>query len=796
MAASGTVVELRVHGVSGAPPEALLGCPVEFIERTAGGNDAGFYRRKPWLDMITSPTAPNQWRRVMEAYSWGALTSGRASRALWLLFLPFILVDLAHWMLPPARKKRSAVVVVTLLRLIALSFTLTLMLASAVAVMDVMVWQCANLDYCSAGPLTFLASWHRGAQLALAAVPLMAVMVLLWRLGSEETGVDTGGRTPPPSPAVVEGQPTPLTQSSFWNPDESVVRLRYCHVTAWSAGVAAVALAAPVRYAQSGGVRTVSVGLLVANAVFLGVAVLATASSRATARGGSGVYRLTKPLMVARWLSLGLLVATLVWVAVAQVAYPLAPTHLPGLHEAIYVLFVVQVALLLALFAFTAVSLRGTRGAQRTKDDGGWRMTLGGFTGPFVTLIGWLIGGGFSVGIGLLAAQTFGKAVLSTSAAIREKSSMTGILARSSATLDGEIAAVNADAPLIVPPPYVWASVATVAIIAVAVAMSIYVYFRVVPERTAGELPGVHADYPGQKDACEQINRIARARALASLTDVGTRMVAGMALVAVAAIVAMMVLNLSIPQFDSARFWSGAIFSFSVFISVALAAGLVTLVVAAYRIRQLRRVVAILWDVVTFWPRANHPLTPPSYGARTVWDIRLRLAALTEMAGPTRVVLVAHSQGTVIAAAALLQANTEDEHYPLLTFGSPLRRLYAQNFPAYFGPETLRLLRAWQEPTRQWINLWAHTDPIGAWIFDHQNTSPAAAQTHCVDSRLPDVRSIDGRPEPGAPICGHSGFWTRQEYTDAVEALQSTVMPAHTMPADDRATAAPMEELL
>jgi hypothetical protein len=45
MTDTGTVVELRVHGVSGAPPEALLGCPAESVERTAGDADAGFYRR-------------------------------------------------------------------------------------------------------------------------------------------------------------------------------------------------------------------------------------------------------------------------------------------------------------------------------------------------------------------------------------------------------------------------------------------------------------------------------------------------------------------------------------------------------------------------------------------------------------------------------------------------------------------------------------------------------------------------------------------------------------------------------
>jgi hypothetical protein len=800
MAERATVVELRVHGVSGSPPEALLGCPAEFIVRRAGDKDAGFYRRQPWIDEVADPTLPaNQWRRLMEAYSWGALTSGRASRALWLLFLPFILIDLAHWMLPPAGRKRPALVSVALLRLIALSFTLTLMLAAAVAAMDVVVWQCVGLDYCGGRWLAFLTSWHRGGQLAAGAVPLMAMIVLLWRLGSEETKVDTGDRPPPPSPAVVEGEATPLAQNTFWNPDDSVLRLRYCHVTAWMAGVAAVTLAAPVQYAEASSVRAVSVGLLVASGVILAITVLATASSRATARGGHGVNGLTKPLMVLRWISLVLLVASLVWVAVADVPYPPAPTHLPGLHRAIYILFVVQVALLLALFASTALSMRGTRSAERTRNDGGYRMTLGGFTGPFVALIGWLIGGGFSVGVGLWAAQTFGKVVLSSAAAIDENDHRTGILASSTAAFQDKIAAVNADAPLIVPPPYVWAAVATAATILVAVGMGAYVWIRVVPKRTAAELSGVQADYPGAKGAGEPLTNIARARALASLTDVGVRMLAGMALAAVTAIAVMLVVNLSVPQFDSLD-WSAVMFSFSVFISASLAAGLVALVVAAYRNRQLRRAVAILWDVVTFWPRANHPLTPPSYGARTVWDVRLRLASLTAMADPTRVVLVAHSQGTVIAAATLLQASTEHEHYPLLTFGSPLRRLYAQNFPAFFGAVALGRLRMWQEANQQWINLWARTDPIGAWIFDDQNTDLQTAQTTDVDCRLLDVQPKDGPsglvPDPGAPICGHSGFWTRQEYTAAVDALQSTVIPEHSAPPDSRATTPPTEELL
>ena len=758
-----TVVELRVHGVSGAPPEALLGCPATSVTRTAGDADAGFYRR---IDEGAGSPGPGRWRRVMEAYSWGTLTSGKASRALWLLFLPFILIDLAHWMLPPAGSRRPAAIAVTLLRLIALSFTLTLMLAAALAVMDVIVWQCVGFERCSAGPLNFLAAWPRGWQLGASALPLVAAIAVLWRLGAEETKVDTGGRAAPPNPAVLEAD-TPLAQDSFWNPDESVLRLRYCHVTAWAAGLAALVLAVPVRYAASAVAHAVSIGLLAANGLILAIAVAATASSKATARGGSGVNHLTGPLYVVRGISLGMLAVSLVWTGVADVSYPSAPESLPGLHAAIYVVFVAQVVMLCALFACTALSMRDTRRVGR---DNGYRMTLGGFTGPFVALVGWLIGGGFSVGVGLGMAQLFGNPVLSASA--RE----------------------TGEASLIVPPPYLWAAVATVVTIAVAIVGGAYVWLRVVPKRIDGQRDGVRADYPGVAGASRQLDEIARARALASLTDVGPPALAATALVAVISAALMLTLNVVVPQFNSFN-WSTWIFRISVFVSAALAAGLVLLAAAAYRNRQLRRAVAILWDVVTFWPRANHPLTPPSYGARTVWDVRLRLDGFRRAAVPA--VLVAHSQGTVIAAATLLQAHLDTEHYPLLTFGSPLRRLYAQNFPAYFGTEALGRLRRWQlQPNEQWINLWCRTDPIGAWIFDDQNMKLDVAQSGDIDCRLFDVERTGTVPQPDGAICGHSGFWTRPEYDDALTALQSTVLPEGSAPPDTSATSPPTKELL
>src|SRR6478735_3402513 len=462
MAATGTVVELRVHGVSGTPPEALLSCPTEFLEEVAGDKSAGFYRRQPWLDDVTNGS-PGAWRRILEAYSWGGLTSGPASRAVWLLFLPFIFINLAHWMLPPATKQRfAAAVSVGLLRLLALSLTLTLMLAAAVAVMDVMVWQCMGLDYCGSGlgPLSAMASAPRGVQVALSAVPLVVVIAVLWRLGKESTRVV--GR--PPNPAVMADE-VPLESDTFWCTDPSVVRLRACHVMAWTAGLGALTLAVPARYAATPGVHAVGTALLAANGVVLGIAVLTTMWNRATARGGVGADWLTRPLLLLRWVSLGLLVASLVWVATADVAYPPAPTHFPGLRGAIYVLLVIQAVLLLGLFVFTALSVRGRRMASADGQGDGYRPSLGGFTAPTVALIGWLIGGGFSVGIGLWNAQVLGKAVLSTKAARSESAGRAATLASDTATFADKVAALNADAPLIVPPPYFWAAVAVVLMI-------------------------------------------------------------------------------------------------------------------------------------------------------------------------------------------------------------------------------------------------------------------------------------------------------------------------------------------
>ena len=92
-------------------------------------------------------------------------------------------------------------------------------------------------------------------------------------------------------------------------------------------------------------------------------------------------------------------------------------------------------------------------------------------------------------------------------------------------------------------------------------------------------------------------------------------------------------------------------------VGIALA-GLVLPALAAYLYAAWsnpakRRTIGVLWDVGTFWPRSYHPLCPPCYAERAVPDLQRRMWWLHDNDG--RVMLVAHSQGTVLAVAALAQ---------------------------------------------------------------------------------------------------------------------------------------------
>jgi hypothetical protein len=73
--------------------------------------------------------------------------------------------------------------------------------------------------------------------------------------------------------------------------------------------------------------------------------------------------------------------------------------------------------------------------------------------------------------------------------------------------------------------------------------------------------------------------------------------------------------------------------------------------------------------------------------------------------------------------------------------------------------------------------MWALTDPIGGWVFDEdrQPPWPRAAPPGVVDRRLIDTVGLEPSDGRYPAVCGHSGFWHRDEYGESVDTLQERV---------------------
>ncbi|MEO7351872.1 MAG: hypothetical protein ABIR34_09865 [Marmoricola sp.] len=236
-------VELRVHGVHGTSPGAMLGVEGSEVGQVAGDGLTGIYRANgplPYRDLTETGVS-------VEAYSWGALTSGVqgflgwVKRALWLILLPFALVNLAYWArLELGRSTGQARWGARAVRASGLLLTVFFVLTPCVLAIDLAAWQCYRYGVpgCSRIPdqLNFLAGWAPGQRLALATLVPMATVLVLWLLSKTSMSRYESVKDALDSPPALSTQHV-LLHPKLWNGTARTQRLQRFHLTA---GIATV----------------------------------------------------------------------------------------------------------------------------------------------------------------------------------------------------------------------------------------------------------------------------------------------------------------------------------------------------------------------------------------------------------------------------------------------------------------------------------------------------------------------------------------------------------------------------
>lgn len=664
------IVELRVHGVGGASPEELLDVPL--TRRVAGDPAAGFFR--PWHDRSRST--------ALEGYSWGGLTSASRLRALWVLLTPFALVNLAGWMIRhggeaadtgPRRRTGLESSAAALVRLFGLLVTVGVVGYVVAGTMDLVAYQCGARSTCVSGRWWLSAFDNRvvddrlGAVVSVGAV--MAVLVvggIAWVARRSQQAIHPGTEG-----VGFEGRDDPafelnLAHRSLWMSPHVAHRLGLTHLAAGTATVGIV-------------LSHVSEMLELADTSLLtafGWAVLA----------GAGLITLRLdgvPAAVHAALAVGagahLIVAVIV--AAGDGSGRMAdPGPLPGSRVVSDLLLPLVPATALAAGAVMVVLWS----RQRTTP---LRVAV---VAPALLLAGSGLVDAFGSGLLIRLADLLGSPVVDSEYPLDGSTAQSPIVY---ADVVGDVAVVT---------------VLTLMVVAIA---GLVAWLR------AGDGPGceVLAERFAQRGGLDCADprdrpwarRVGRAEALASLTDQAAAVVAWV----VATVVVVM----------AAAVWSGGDGSglrlgpwadrlagpASVVVGL-LPVVAVFAVARLYRSRSVRRVVGILWDVGTFWPRWFHPWCPPAYGERAVPQLGDRLAVLTERGS---VVVSAHSQGAALAFATLRLADDRAlAHTSLLTHGNPLDRLYARYFPEYMSTPSFSRLA---QRVVGWVNLWRVTDYVG-----------------------------------------------------------------------------------
>ncbi|HEY9373322.1 trypsin-like peptidase domain-containing protein [Streptomyces sp.] len=678
------VMELAVHGVDETSPERILNDPR--VELVAGDRTAGIYRRVDDRDAAGGP--------VTENYAWSNLALGNAARALWLLSLPFIAINLAHWAKPDGGRSTLRRAYDVLVRLLGLGLTVLLAGVVCEVALDLVAWQCAAQASCARGKPwpTFRAldggAWFDpGPRLAVWAVVPAGAVALLSSL-SRRSGTPRESASPPPQRERTEEEvdaPWRSTMESpgFWHGSGFTASLRSAHTAASVLTVTTPLVAAALRYDRSayGDGVLLACGWALAATLTVGwLTVIGVVARRGRSERKleprSDPRRVARALPVAAWVQFALAV---LYVSRARPEWR-ASGRLPGVDALDHV--VVALWLLTAALALVAGRLFHARPQA---------VALNGRAGPAFAAVACALAVGFAGGATVWTADW---------------------LAPGDAAGTGKIAGP--------PVTLAWhaALLPLIAVLCVALAVLAARRQSVLRKSLAAQVVVEHVGELYQVAEPSDLPRtraIAAATARARLTDSTPALLgataAAVALLGAAATVGALTTQ-ALPGGATGPLSeaAGTVQTMGTWLVALLLALLLTMSWRAYRDPAARRTIGLFWDICTFWPRASHPLAPPSYAERAISDLSWRMSTSLRKNGGG-MVLRGHGQGSVLIAAALWQLSPRDRHrICLLTCGSPLSRIHRRWFPAYFGVIHLRALYT---DLDVWRNGWRPTDPIG-----------------------------------------------------------------------------------
>ena len=772
------VLELRIHGVGGASAESNLETPTTLL--VAGDTKAGFHRA--WFPGQNSARTP-----LREAYCWGKFSYAALTSALWLLLLPFALVNLASWALPAPHRansqqtdqsdwRRERRISRALLRLLGLVLTVAFFTTLCYLLADIVARQ-AKSDGKLPGWLGWFESMtdaHRETlALALALAALFALRIF---------GKITTGKYESWSPGNhLDDQPDMrLSAKGMWAGSLSVRRQQLCHILA---GGAVILTFTGLAFGPDSTQLHIAQAIAVVMVLFAAAILVAPGCDRLSVdvRQWALPNGVQKGIEVSTWVGV---VAALVYlwsadpVATSVRGYDLEDKLMHGS-------VIAELALLIVLLALLYL--------QKPSEQADV------FVGGYLSLI--------LAGLAVAISTIFGGALLLA---------VTSLL--SAPTLTQQVNETN----IFVPGVVASGSVAFLGTIVAGIFVGVGLLgWRSGKKKSISEVvadghpPDPRTwlrDTPVVQEYREQYlpptdgeaykkarKKVAGVWATSRMTDLAGAVGAGLAIPTLLVLLVVettqivraildeetLISRMQQPKelLDAAQVGSA--------LTVAATIAFIGFLRGALVSQAQRRRFAFFWDVVNFWPRAAHPFAPPCYAERVVPEVTTRIRRIVgddkrnDEDGTTTdpawgqvlserdldpenldqgfephrpVVLNGYSQGAPISVAVMAQLpGHSHEKVALLTLACPAHRLYGRAFPLYFGPDQLQILlydklthavydeeAKTYKPVFRWINMCRRSDYVGGpvgmgldrWILDPPalwptaNPSPPPAHLH------------------------------------------------------------------